>query len=111
GDRTIGRLSELPAAGQPRQPSSGAWFGHAHALQPALRGRRPAPGMDRVRVRGAGGPGVAGPPSSTDRVMTEWMSTARTLLHNAAKEIHQYHDLDTHLDLCMALMEFERTTG
>jgi hypothetical protein len=39
------------------------------------------------------------------------MSTARTLLHNAAKEIHQYHDLDTHLDLCMALMEFERTTG
>jgi hypothetical protein len=40
-----------------------------------------------------------------------WLAAARELLDRATKEIQQYEDLDTHLDLCLALMEFERVTG
>ena len=40
-----------------------------------------------------------------------WLDTARGLLAGADREIHRYQNLDTHLDLCMAFMEFERVLG
>lgn len=51
---------------------------------------------------------MTGSPTSDAEV---WLTVAREALARATDEIHAHDDLDTHLDLCTALMEFERATG